>query len=69
MSARKHRSITEATNAGHYFSDCSCGWSGGVYPSRHDARYAWNAHTTGQTVPENVKPTFLIGGPAQGMDL
>ena len=39
-----HQFTPERTNHGAYFSDCSCGWSGGVYPSRADAKRAHIAH-------------------------
>lgn len=63
-----HKFKPEATNAGHYFSDCSCGWSGGVYPSRTDAKEAWRAHVDVTTPPEPVKPVLLIGKSARGQE-
>lgn len=57
------RGSYEATNAGHYFADCRCGWSGGVYPSRTDAVMAWSAHRDGRVVPQRVLPMVLIAPP------
>lgn len=54
-----HRFTPERTNHGAYFSDCSCGWSGGVYPSRGDAKHAHAAHVTGRPVPEPIRPMLL----------
>lgn len=65
MSAHKFK--PETTNGGHCFSDCSCGWAGGVYPTRPDARLAWIAHRDEMLVPEHVRPTFLAGPRARGM--
>lgn len=42
-----HKFKPESTNNGRSFSDCSCGWQGGVYPSRAAARDAWHGHATG----------------------
>lgn len=61
MSRGSHRFMPEQTNGGAYFSDCSCGWSGGVYPSRGDAKHAHAAHVTGGPVPEPIRPTLLLG--------
>lgn len=53
--------ILEPTNAGHYFSECSCGWSGGVYRNRTEARSAWHAHVGQESIKvEPVKPVILI---------
>jgi hypothetical protein len=60
--------ILEATNAGHYFADCECGWSGGVHFGRIQASKAWEAHRSGLTPIPPVMPVVRFGGPAQGMD-
>lgn len=39
-----HKRLLEATNHGHYFADCGCGASLGVYPSRSSAAAAHTAH-------------------------
>lgn len=61
-----HKAKPEATNGGHYFADCTCGWSGGVYYGRSAAVNAVHAHRAGLKGPENVKTTFLVGGPITG---
>mgnify|MGYP003388616262 CR=1 FL=1 len=60
-----HRRELEATNAGHCFADCSCGWRGGVYPSRRDAAYAHVAHVEGSRPPQPVKPVFMFLNPPE----
>lgn len=55
-----HKALLEATNAGHYFADCTCGWSGGVYYGRANARQAHSAHKDGLEVPPHVQPTVLL---------
>lgn len=39
-----HQFKPEATNAGHYFADCLCGWAGGVFTSKANAKEAWQRH-------------------------
>jgi len=54
------RRILEATNAGHYFADCGCGWGGGVHASWAQAASAWRAHRDGRTPIEPVKAVLLV---------
>lgn len=65
----KHKFLPETTNNGYCFSECSCGWSAGVYPNRADARLVWNNHSKGnpESTVENIKSTLLIGDSARGM--
>ena len=42
-----HKRLLERTNNGCYFSDCGCGWAGGVYRDRATATEAHAAHTRG----------------------
>lgn len=51
-----HKRVLEATNAGHYFADCSCGWAGGVHRDRAQAIIAWQAHRDGTPRVEPVRP-------------
>jgi hypothetical protein len=67
MSAPRCKRILEATNAGHYFADCECGWSGGVHHNRTRANDAWAAHVNGHPPVVPVKATLTFGPPAQGM--
>lgn len=55
-----HRFKPEATNGGHYFADCSCGWTGGVYRSRAAAKLAHAAHRDGTPPPPPVRPAVLL---------
>ena len=65
--SKQHRAMIEATNAGHYFADCSCGWSGGVYYGRTVAREAHAAHVMGGPGPRPVQAEVYIGPRARGM--
>ena len=58
-----HRFEPERTNGGCYFADCSCGWAGGVYPTRADAKRAHIAHVMGRPMPEPLKPQLLLSEP------
>ena len=58
-----HKFEAERTNHGCYFADCSCGWSGGVFPSHGDAKRAHTAHVTGGPIPEPLKPQLLLSEP------
>lgn len=69
MDFASHKARPEATNNGHYFADCSCGWSGGVYYGRTRAVEAVKAHREGGAVPPSVKTTFMLGGPIVGQDV
>jgi len=60
--------ILEATNAGHYFADCGCGWSGGVHDRRAKAAAAWAAHRDGLPRVEPVKPIVQFGPRACGQE-
>lgn len=62
----RHKFLPEATNNGHYFSECSCTWSGGVYTSRASAMAAYRAHVDGRDIPPPVGTVFLFGGPTTG---
>lgn len=63
-----HKRMLERTNRGCYFSECGCGWSGGVYRDRTCAVNAHAAHTRGEVCTIGKQGvTFLIGPPAQGM--
>lgn len=63
MSAKApHKRLLERTNAGHYFSECRCGWSGGVHPDRYTANVAWEAHRDGLN-PVAPVPTIVLFGP------
>jgi len=55
-----HKFKPERTNGGAYFCDCSCGWTGGVYPSRSDAKYAHDIHADGGEPSGAIKPMFLF---------
>ena len=43
----EHERVLESTNAGHYFSECSCGGSFGVFPSRKEAAAIHAVHAAG----------------------
>ena len=60
-----HKFEAERTNHGCYFADCSCGWSGGVFPSRGDAKLAHTAHVTGSTIPDPIRPALLLAPRAE----
>jgi len=62
-----HRRSLEATNDGHYFADCGCGESLGVYPSRAAASAAHLAHTEGRDPQGKVAPIILVGPRPHGM--
>jgi hypothetical protein len=65
----KHVFKPEKTNHGYYFSDCSCGWTGGVYETRKFAKDAQVAHKNGEeSTVGKVKTTFQVGGPIVGME-
>ena len=55
-----HKFKPERTNGGAYFCDCSCGWTGGVYPNRSDAKHAHDIHADGGEPNGAIKPMFLI---------
>ena len=61
-----HKFKPERTNGGAYFCDCSCGWTGGVYLNRSDARYAHDIHADGGEPSGAIKPTFLIPATTEG---
>jgi hypothetical protein len=61
-----HKRLLEATNYGHYFADCACGWSGGVHNGRARAIAAWQAHRDGAAPIEPVRPTIVFGGRPYG---
>ena len=56
----RHRRLLEATIHGHYFADCTCGWSGGVHDGRARATAAWQAHRDGTASIEPVRPTVVF---------
>lgn len=67
-----HKFKPETTNGGNCFSDCACGWSGGVYQSRKDAMVVWDAHAHG--LPElmdhrKVQTIALLGERPRGMEI
>lgn len=64
-----HKFKPETTNGGCCFADCSCGWSGGVYENRAVAKIAWEAHRDGGTPPVPLRPQFLVGARAHGMEV
>lgn len=65
---RGHAFKPEKTNHGCYFSDCGCGWSGGVYRDRATAKEAHAAHTRGEVCTIGKQgTTLLVGPPIQGM--
>lgn len=63
-----HKFKPETTNGGNCFADCSCGWSGGVHPTRQRAKDAWNAHVNGGPPVEPLRPELLFGPRARGME-
>ena len=60
MIAPVHKFKPERTNGGAYFCDCSCGWTGGVYLNRSDAKYAHDIHADGGEPNGAIKTMFLI---------
>lgn len=64
--AKGHRRLLEATNHGCYFSDCACGWAGGVYNDRAMAAAAHADHVAGREPVGKVAPVLLFGPPAGG---
>ena len=64
-----HKRSLEATNDGHYFADCGCGETLGVYSSRDAAAAAHTAHIEGREPQGRVKPVVQFGPPPHGMDL
>ena len=65
---RGHARKLERTNHGCYFSECGCGWSGGVYRDRAAAIDAHAAHTRGEVcLIGKMGTTLLIGPRARGM--
>jgi hypothetical protein len=58
--------LIEATNAGHYFAECACGWRGGVHLGRTRAVDAWLAHRDGLAPVEPVRPLVLFGPRPRG---
>jgi hypothetical protein len=57
-----HKRLLERTNNGCYFSECGCGWSGGVWADRPAAIAAHSAHIAGQEPPAGkVEPVVLLG--------
>jgi len=65
-----HRFSPETTNGGCCFCDCSCGWAGGVYITRADARRAHSDHAAGRpmTVLGKKRTEFLIAPPGSTVD-
>jgi len=68
MSAESCKRELEATNGGHYFAECRCGWSGGVHRDRAQAIIARQAHRDGTERVQPVLPTLLIGPRAHGQE-
>lgn len=64
-----HKFKPETTNGGNCFSDCLCGWSGGVYPTRPEARAAWQAHVDGKPGPAPIRPVLQIADIPRACDL
>ena len=64
-----HRFKPERTNGGAYFCDCSCGWSGGVYPDRWAAKVVHADHVAGRppTTGLRMKPIVQFGRAPRGM--
>ena len=65
----KHKGEYERTNNGCYFTDCTCGWSGGVYRSRAEAREAWAAHRDGKPIPDTGRMRPVIQVPPSTFDM
>lgn len=59
----RHKKLLERTNHGYYFSECACGWSGGVYSNRTFANDAYLSHKAGAKIPliGKVGTTFTFG--------
>ena len=61
-----HKRLLEATNDGHYFADCGCGASLGVYRSRTLASAAHTAHVEGREPQGKVRPVIHLTPRAHG---
>ena len=64
---RGHRRMLERTNHGCYFSECSCGWSGGVYPHRTAAIIAHESHVSGGEPVAPIPTVVIFGDRPRGM--
>ena len=59
----EHERVLESTNAGHYSSECSCGGSFGVFPSRKEAAAIHAVHAAGvdhKLVGTGALPEFVF---------
>ena len=62
-----HKRLLEATNNGHYFADCGCGASLGVYRSRNLASAAHGDHIEGREPHGRARPIIQVGPRPHGM--
>ena len=63
VTTNPHRWERERTNYGCFFTDCTCGWSGGVYRSSSEAHAAWKAHRDGKPIPDSGRMRPLVQVP------